>query len=152
MQGGVGQDDLLIGLTISKASGVTLEHLLDLRKRKKTWQQVMEDPILSEYHPSPLLIGLKSGTPAFQATVQIADELISLFFRTPQKTVEKFRANGFTAKEITLLFLLASTSNIASEKIAAQHRKEGKSWSEIANSLGVEPAAAGKLISNYNPK
>ena len=152
MQGGVDQDDLLIGLTISKASRVTLKHLLDLRKSKKSWPQILEDPIFSGYHQTPALKGLKSGTPAFQAAAQIADVLISLFFKTPRETVEKFRANGFTEKEITLLILLTSTSDIAPEKIAAQHSKEGKSWSEIAHSLGVEPASAGKLISNYTRK
>jgi hypothetical protein len=149
MQGGVDQDDLLVGLTISKASGVTLKHLLDLRKRKKSWQQILKAPVLSGYNPSSVLTGLKSGTPASQVAGQISDELISLFFGIPKEMVEKFRADGFTEKEITLLFLLASTGNIGSEIIAAQHSKEGKSWSEIAHSLGVEPPAAGKLISNY---
>ena len=151
MQGGTSQDDILIGLTISKDSGGNLKHLLDLRK-KKSWAQILEGLMLSGYTPSPVLIGLKEGTAAYQATSEIADKLISQFFRTSQKKVENFRAKGFTEKEITLLLLLASISNIPAETIASQHNKKRKSWSEIAHSYGVEPAATGKLISNYAKK
>jgi cyanate lyase len=38
---------------------------------------------------------------------------------------------------------------IPSEKLVEQYKKLGRSWSEIAHNIGLEPKAAGRLILEY---
>ena len=149
MQGGTTQNDLIIGLSLSKSSGLPLQNLLELRESQMSWQQVITNPIFSGQPLSSIMASLKTGTPAAQASREINNTIIALFFNTPSEFVDTFSIKGFSEKEITLIFILASISKLKPEEIAFKQNQEGKSWSEIANSLGIEPASVGKAILSF---
>jgi hypothetical protein len=50
---------------------------------------------------------------------------------------------------MALVLILDHTGKLSPHDGAQQHAKEGKSWSEIAHQLGIEPPEAGQLIINY---
>ena len=55
-------------------------------------------------------------------------------------------ASGLNEKEMALLLILEQAKKLPPREGARQHAQEGKSWSEIAHQLGLEPAEAEKLI------
>jgi hypothetical protein len=153
MQGGVDQNDLLIALRIAKLSGTDLQQILLLKDGKHSWQGILAAPDLANRTLSdPLLKKIKTGLTDAEAGKQAADLLLADFFKVSPATVDKLRATGLNEKELALIFILAQAKGSPPSTFATQYQKEGKSWSEIADSLGIEPAAAGKLILNSPSK
>ena len=153
MKEGVGQDDLLIGLKASKVSGADLQNILALRRAGKKWPEILlglgnQEKITAD----KLLAEMKNGMPADEAGAKIADELIMDFYSVPAEKIVSLRKSGLNEKELALVFILAHFSEKKPEALFALHSKNGISWSEIAHNLGVEPAAAGKLILAYPAK
>lgn len=150
MKEGVGQNDLLVGLKIAKVTGGDLQQLLDRRRKKHAWPAIIAAlPQKEKIHNDRLLAAIGSGMPVEEAGAGIADEFIGNFYAVPPAAIQEFRMSGLNEKEIALVFILAHISGQQPEALVAQHNKEGKSWSAIADRLGVEPAAAGKLILRY---
>ena len=153
MDEGVDQDDLLVGLKLTKLTGGYLEQLLGLRRAEYTWSQIIlgmeqQDPI----NKDKLAKAIRSGMPVSEAGAGVADEMIEEFYNTPVEQVKRFRAYGLSEKEMALVFILAHFKNQKPETFVEQYKKQGSSWSQIAFSLGIEPAAAGKLILAYPVK
>ena len=78
--------------------------------------------------------------------------MIAGFYKIPAEEIKRFRAYGLSEKEMTLVFILAHFKNQKPEIFVGQYKKQGSSWSQIAFNLGIEPAAAGKLIMAYPAK
>jgi len=153
MKEGVGQNDLLIGLKTAKATKIDLRQLLRLRREKSTWSKIISElDLRGKQQNDRLLAVIKSGIPVAEAGAKVADELIADFFKIPMEMIGEFRLSGLNEKEIVLLLILAHTSDQKPETLVARHVKKGKSWSGIADSLGVQAAAAGKLILQYPAK
>lgn len=149
MKGGVNGNDLLIGLKIAELAKIDLEQLLDLHKQQ-SWQDLLsKQSLLKNITDDNLLESIKSGIPDEETAQKIGNLLLSDFYIIPLEKIQEFRKSGLNEKEMALLFIMAHTSNIIPVDLAAQHLKNGKSWSEIANNLGIEPVSAGKLILNY---
>jgi hypothetical protein len=149
----VGHDDLLIGFKISKSTGVHLKQLLSFLERKKTWSKVLSEMDQQEMIMNDqLLEAIKSGLPVDEAGDRAGEELISEFYSVPAEKIGKLRKSGLNEKEMALLFILVHAKDQKLEVLVKQHNGQGKSWSEIAHNLGVEPAAAGKLILAYPAK
>lgn len=153
MDEGVGQDDLLVGLKITKLSGGYLEQLLGLRRAGYTWSQIISGMEQQEIiNNDKLAKGIKSGMPVYEAGARVADEMIEGFYKIPAEEIKRFRAYGLDEKEMVLVFILAHFKNQKPEIFVEQYKKQGSSWSQIAFNLGIEPAAAGKLILAYPAK
>lgn len=153
MQGNVDQNDLLIGLRTAKLTGADLQQLLILRDGKHSWQEILSAPDLAgRVKSDPLLGKIPTGLPDADAGRQAADLLLAEFFTIPPATIDKLRAAGLNEKELALILILAHRKSLPPETIAARYQKEGKSWGEIADSLGIAPAAAGKFILDYPAK
>lgn len=153
MKEGVGQDDLLIGLKTAKVTKINLRQLLRLRREEYSWPKIISDLDRSGKHQNDQLLAvIKSGIPVEEAGTKVADELLADFFKIPLESIEEFRLSGLNEKEMALLLILAHACDQKPETLIARHSKEGKSWSEIADSLGVQPAAAGNLILHYPAK
>ena len=153
MDEGVGQDDLLVGLKITRLSGGYLEQLLGLRRAGYTWSQIVSGMEQQEIiNNDKLAKAIKAGMPVFEAGAGVADEMIEGFYAMPAEEVKRFRAYGLDEKEMALVFILAHFKNQKPEIYVEQYKKQGSSWSQIAFNLGVEPAAAGKLILAYPAK
>lgn len=153
MKEGMAQDDLLISLKLAKITGVDLRKFLSLHRENKTWAVIISD--LSQQKAikkDEILQAIKSGMPAEEAGVMVADEMISEFYKVPAEKIKTLRKSGLNEKEIALVFILAHISSIQPEALMEQYKKKGRSWSEIANSLGLEPEAAGKHILAYPAK
>jgi len=150
MNEGVAQDDLLIGLKISKTTGIAIQELFRLRKEKKTWTEIISGlPLEKKIRNDPLLEALRSGIPVEQAGLMVAEEIIGEFYRIAPEEIQKLGMSGLNEKEINLIYILAHAGEKRPEVLAELYKKKGKSWSEIAFNLGVEPQIAGKLIQAY---
>ncbi len=149
----VGHDDLLIGLKISKLTGVPLKQLISLLERKNTWARVLSEIDQQETIANDqLLEAVRSGLPVDEAGDRAGDELIGEFYAVPAEKIGKLRKSGLNEKEMALLFILVHAKDQELEVLMGQHNRQGKSWSEIAHNLGVEPVTAGKLILAYPAK
>ena len=149
----VGQNDLLIGLKIAKITGADLEKLLGHRRENQSWPVIIAS--LTQQEPienDRILAAIESGMTVEEAGGAIAEELIGNFYSMPAEVIQKLRVAGLNEKEMALVFVLAHVSDRQPQALVAQHDREGKSWSGIADSLGIEPAAAGKLILHYPAK
>ncbi|OGR04622.1 MAG: hypothetical protein A2520_01240 [Deltaproteobacteria bacterium RIFOXYD12_FULL_53_23] len=58
-------------------------------------------------------------------------------------------ASGLNEKEMALLLILEQAKKLPPREGARQHAQEGKSWSEIAHQLGLEPADCGGGEADY---
>jgi hypothetical protein len=149
----VAQDDLLIGLEIAKVTGINIRKFLRLRKENNTWANIISGLAQQEkIKNDPLLEAIRSGIPVEEAGTRVADEIIAEFYQVKPEEISKLRMSGLNEKEMALLFILSHTSEIQPEALMDQYKIKGRSWSEIASSLGVEPAVAGKLILSYPSK
>jgi hypothetical protein len=150
MKEGVGQDDLLVALKVARESGVDLQQLLGWRKEKRPWRTIIADLTGRRRVKEDLLLeAIAAGLPADEAGACVADELIAGFYKIQGAVIGSFRSEGLSEKEMALVLILAHAGNRQPEALVLLHNKEGKSWSTIAHDLGIEPAAAGKLILQY---
>jgi len=150
MNEGVTQSDLLVGLKVSKVTGIDIRKFLRLHKENNTWTKIISDLQQQEkIKKDPLLEAIKSGIPVEEASVRIADEIIGEFYQIKPEEIKKLRMSGLNEKEMNLIFILAHAREQNPEVLVEQYKKQGRSWSEIAHNLGVEPDATGKLIIAY---
>jgi len=150
MNEGVAQDDLLISLKISKATGIDAQEFFRLRKEEKTWAEIISGlEQQNKIRNDPLLEALRSGMPAQQAGARVAEEIMSEFYRIAPEEIKKLGMSGLDEKEMNLIFILAYAREQRPEALVELYKEKGKSWSEIAFNLGVEPKMAGKLVQAY---
>ncbi|MFC1523912.1 hypothetical protein ACFL6N_03895 [Thermodesulfobacteriota bacterium] len=148
MQGGVGQNDLLIGLKIAGIIGGDLNSLLKLRQTK-TWQAILSDSgLVKNVNDNELIHSIQKGISDQEAGHRIADALIGELYHREADHIAKIRTAGLNEKEINLLYILAHTAKKKPEDFLSLYKNKGKSWSEIAADLGIEAAEVGKLIMN----
>ena len=83
MNEGMAQDDLLIGLKVSKITGIDIRKFTRLRKENNTWAEIISGLAQQEkIKNDPLLEAVRSGMPAEEAGPRVADEIISARFVT----------------------------------------------------------------------
>ena len=150
MNEGVAQGDLLIGLKVSKVTGIDVRKFLRLHKEDNTWAQIIADLQHQEkVKKNPLLEAIRSGITVEEAGGRIIAEIIGEFYQGKPEEIEKLRMSGLNEKEINLVFILVHARGQKPEVLAGEYKKRGRSWSEIAHNLGVEPINAGQLIIAY---
>ena len=150
MNEGVGRDDLLISLKISKMTGTDIQEFFRFRKENNTWATIISGlPQQEKIKNDQLLKALRSGMPLEEAGDRVADEMIAQLYQVPSEEIKKLRMSGLNEKEMALLFILVHAGGLKPETLVKQYKKQGRSWSEIAYNLGLEPDAAGKLILAY---
>lgn len=150
MKQGVGQNDLLVGLKIAGAAKIDLRQLIELRRQGRGWPEIVAGLAMDEKtRQDPLLEAIGSSPSVAEAGARVAGQLIADFYTVPLEVIGMFRQSGLKDKEINLLFILTHAGRRELREIAAMYTEEGRSWSEIADSLGIEPATAGRLILQY---
>jgi len=150
MNEGVSQDELLLSLKLSKITGEDPGRFLGQRQKNVAWPQIIsgltqQEPIKND----AILQAVMTGIPAEEAGARIADDVIGAFYGIAPDEIQKLRVSGLNEKEINLVFILGHSGDQKPEVLADKHEKQGMSWGEIANVLGLEPAAAGDLILTY---
>ena len=150
MKEGVSQEELLIGLKLSQATGEDPRTMLEARQENMSWPQIIASRSQQEtVKKDKMLAAIRAGMPAAEAGDKIADDMIGEFFGITPDAIRKLRRAGLNEKEITLVYILATSRARKPEELVAMHGSQGKSWSEIANMLGFKPSTAGKLILSY---
>ena len=150
MNEGVGQDDLLIGLKISKLTGIDIRKFLRMRKENNSWAKIISGLTQQEkIKNDPLLEAIRSGMPVEEAGARVADEMIAEFYQVQPGDINKLRMSGLDEKEMNLVYILAHAREQKPEFLVEKHNSQGESWSEVASNLGFEPAATGELILAY---
>jgi len=153
MNEGVGQDDLLVGLKLSRLTGIDIRKFLRMRREKDSWSKILSSLAKQQaVAEDEILQGILAGMAVEEAGSWVADEMISNFYRVPREEVKKLKASGLNEKEIALVFILAYVSEIPPEALVMQYKEQGRSWSEIAFNLGMEPDETGKRILAYPEK
>ena len=153
MKQGVGQDDLMIGLQVARAAGLDFQQLLSQRRKKHTWAEIVASLEKDgKIRKGRFAEEIMPGIPVAEAAVRVADAIIADFYKVSFESIQKFRAAGLNEKELALLFVLAHAGEKEPGSLVDLHNRKGKSWSEIANRLNIEPAVAGKLILQYPAK
>jgi hypothetical protein len=153
MKEGVGQNDLLIGLQISQTCGKDLQQLLAARRRGQPWSKIIRGLNgIPDVQKDQLLEIMSADIPTDKAAAGVADKLLVDFFQVPAAVIAGYRESGLREQEIALLLILAHAEDQPPAALLALRNNGGKSWSEIADGLGVEPATAGKLILQYPVK
>lgn len=150
MQGGIQQNDLLIGLHTAKLTGLDMKDVLDLRRQSQSWEDTLLNPQMNEIIKTDKhLQSIQSGKSLIEISSKIANDIIADFYREQVQTIEQLKGKEFNEKEINLIFILGRSSGKKPQDLAEQYTKGEKSWSEIADNLGFEPAQAGKLVMGY---
>lgn len=153
MKEGLTQNDLLISLLAAKISGQKLQEILDLRRAGTVWQEIIAYlPRQEVVNQNEILKSIQTGTSVDVAGARVADEMISEFYAIPAEEMNTLRMSGLNSREINLTLILNHVSEIQPETLAAQYKKQGRSWSEIAYNLGLSPKETGKLILAYPSK
>jgi len=153
MEEKVGQDDLLVGLKLTKLTGGYLDQLLGLSGAGYSWSQIIngmeqQGPINSD----KLAQDIRSGMPVGEAGDRVADEMLGEFYAIPTEDIQRYRAYGLSEKEIGLILILSYYKDEKAENFVDQYKNQGRSWSEIAFNMGIEPSAAGKLVLAFPDK
>ena len=147
MKEGVRQEDLLIGLKISRSTNESFEHLIQLHRQNQAWSDILKDLMKRiSVQADTVLQVIQSGVSDKAGSFEVADQIISNYFKAPLSEIKRFRLNGFDEREITLIFLLAKVSGKTAQDVADLYSDKEKSWSEIAHVYNLEPSAAGKTI------
>jgi len=150
MNEGASQEELLISLKLSAITREDPRKFLGQRQENNTWPQIISGLTQGErIKNDAILEAIRTGTPAEEAGAKIADEIIGAFFGIAPDEIRKLRAFGLNEKEITLIYILVHAGGQKTEALVEKHERQGMSWGEIANGLGLEPAAAGELILAY---
>jgi hypothetical protein len=155
MNDGVSQDDLLLGLKFSRLTGVDLRKYLRFRKENKTWADIyssLKDNNKKIRDDKLLQKAAKPGMSLTEAGSMVADEVVSKFFAVPHENINSLRKTGLNEREMALVLILAHLRDVKPANLVELSRKKGKSWSEIAHNLGIEPAVAGKYVLAYPDK
>lgn len=150
MQSGVSQKELLVGLRTAQVTGAEIQQILMLREGKYSWQEILSSPAAAKnIKNDKLLKAVQSGLPVNDAGPKAADLLLAGFFNLPLDSVADLRASGLNEKEMALVLVLTHNKDKQPTELVKLYKKEGKSWSEIAYNLGIEPGMVGKLIKSY---
>lgn len=150
MKGGTSHLDLLVALRVYQISGYEIQPLLNLRKQKKTWKEILFMPeIFVKSREDILLNELLIGKDITIVGSQIANTLVADFYGMPTESVQLLRDSGVNEKEMALVLILSHTKKIQPSALVKQHQA-GKSWSEIAHELNISTSHAGELILGYD--
>jgi hypothetical protein len=150
MKEGVSEDDLLVGMYVSRKSGKDLQKILAKRRAEKTWNAILAAPSLENVaQQDEIFSRLSAGAQPSEAASLVADVVVREFYQVPPEKIQELHRAGLDKKEINLVLLLAHASKTRPEKLVQQYRKKGRSWSEIASNLGLEPRETGRLIQAY---
>ncbi len=149
MKGGATHLDLIIALRASQICGYELQQLLNLRKQKKAWKEILSMPEISaKASKDILLIELLKGKDVEIVGPRIANTLITEFYSVPPQAVQQLRQSGLNEKEMSLVFILSHKKGIQPTAIAKQHQA-GKSWSQAVHDLNISLFQVAGLIMGY---
>jgi hypothetical protein len=146
MQGGTGNDDLLIGLYLESISGSEVKDYLAARERASWQEAVAGDPKLSARKNDAILSLLREGEREEKIAGLIAQAMLRKRFDVSGESLFSLTQSGLSPREAALVLALAEHAGVPPGKIAAQYRTKGLSWSEIAHNFGLKPAEVGKLL------
>lgn len=153
MREGVEQNELLIALKIAKETGADLGTMLGLRRDNTPWAAIIQEVSKNGAMDKDEILGeIGAGMASGKAGARVADEMIGEFYGAPPEQTKKLRMSGLNEKHMALVFILSHKSEIQPEKLVEQYKIMGRSWSEIAHTLGLEPKAVGRLILEYPAK
>lgn len=151
MRDGIANSELMTAFYIAKETESDTKQLIKMRK-KLSWQEIVR-PIL-ENSPQPKvkenLSFIQTSTSDEQIAEHITQVLITSRFSPSQDELKNLQEHNLSAKQIVLAFTLGNHAGISVDKIIDQYLNQGRSWSEIAYNLGLQPADAGKLLENVS--
>lgn len=150
MKGGVHPDDLLIGLYVSRAGGVSFNSLLAMLHDGGTWKQILESGNMQGDEGTEKVFRsiIAAGDNKTEAVEAVTDQLLQDFFAISETDIAGLRKEGAGGREINLVYLLEryGKGDKKAADILSMYTAEKKSWGEIALSFGLSPKETGKLL------
>ncbi len=153
MRGGIGSDDLLIGLYLSSLTKEPIGTFMASRAQGKNWQTILSVPELTTaVKKNRILASLQDGVDPKNGARQITDSLLSRFYSIDPAQIKNLRKQNLTSKELTLLVTLSVKSGIKPELLVDFTKNQGLSYSEIAFNLGFQPNEIKTIIHEIKSK
>jgi hypothetical protein len=146
MQGGAGNNVLLVGLYLSSISGSDVKDILAAKERTSWQETVSSDSKLNAMQNDAILNMLEQGETDEKVAGQIMQTMLQKRFDVSGEILLSLNQRGLSLPETALALTLAEHAGVLPEIIAAQNRVDGLSWSEIAHNFGLQPAEVGKLV------
>ena len=146
MEGGTGNDDLLIGLYLGSVSGAKAKDYLSA-KEKASWREAVAGDAELNTRKNDAILGLiRKGETDEKVAGLIMEAMLQERFDVSGELLLSLRQSGLSPRESAVVLTLAEHVGVPPEKIAAQNKTAGLSWSEIAHNFGLQPAEVGKLV------
>jgi len=148
MQGGVDSREFLIGRYLAFQSGMPLDDLLDMRNHGANWQKILHSLKNMPEKNNAVLSAIEKGAPDTKIADLISDDLLSRRYHAQAAELKKLRRQNLSSKEINVILALHNLTPLPINRLVELYRSGGKSWSEIAATFNLSPAAVGKFILN----
>ncbi len=153
MKAGIAPDDLLIALYLARETGTGLETILSLRKTHQSWGEILTEVWRQEEPPGDAVLPLlASPGKEEEAARLIVTRITADYFAVPRELVSSLQTDDLNGREVVLLLTLGRYSGLSLNELLDQHRRQSRSWSEIAFHLGLSPAQVGKLLLRDRPQ
>ena len=147
MKAGIQADDLLITLYLARSKNLDPDKLLAARTQTKSWTGLLSSfPTLADDHHDKLINMLRKSRSAADCGIYVADNMIAGFYGLSPTEITSVRKQGLKEKEMALLFFLAQDRGLPAKQLIRQVKEEGRSWSEVAFYLGLNPKTVGREI------
>jgi hypothetical protein len=152
MQGGVDGQDLTMSLYLGKITGTDFKDILSLRSNGQSWKQIVADHKARIQSDNPVAIVTEPKDDEQEIVNTVVTMLVTDYFAIPPESIDKYRSNGLSDKEVVLCLGLSAQSGKSIDELLSRYKEEGQSWGEIANSLGIAAADIGTIITNVRMK
>ena len=146
MKGGIGGNDLVIGLYLQEKTTRPLALLLSIRENGGSWQQILAAAGNSQTGNDPILAAIAGGSNRMTVQRLITDFMLKKRYQCQQATLARLRATGLGGKEINLLLALRKQSGTPLAQLVAMISNQKMSWSETAHHFGLTPGEVGRWI------
>ncbi len=146
MKGGIGGNDLVIGLYLQEKTTRPLDLLLSVRDNGGSWQQILAAAGDGQTGNDPILAAIAKGGDSMAVRRLITDFMLKKRYQCPQATIARLRSTGLGGKKINLLLALREQTGAPLAQLVTMISNQKMSWSETAHHFGLTPKDVGVLI------
>lgn len=155
-QAGVEGDDLWIAYWLAARTGRDVEKLLQERKGKVSWRQVVAALAITDNTPGArVAAALKKNAPDEQLAMAVVDELLLRFRFHSDTELSQLQQAGASHQEKILVGLIAAKIRQPATRIYRQVKEGKASWGELLQRAQISPpeiqAKVAALVTANNP-
>ncbi|MEN8190332.1 MAG: hypothetical protein ABFS19_10830 [Thermodesulfobacteriota bacterium] len=148
MKGGVGGDDLLIGLFLARELGTELDLLLAIIDNGGSWPEILASETgRQKIAEAPNLAAIAKYKSTDELASEISSQLISQSFELDKNDVSSLKGKGLNLKEIVLLNTMARLRpKYSSQDLLQVKNDKQMSWGQLASTVGLAAEKTGQFL------